>query len=380
MPSTPLPPEKEQQPAGTEHSAKQKRIAGLRQYSSLETPPDAALDRITRLAARLFAVPLAAVSLVGNDRVWFQSGAGLCRSRLPAEVPRENSPCAAAVLAEDVLVVEDARLDPRFAGHLLVTGFDVRFYAGAPLILEDGTVAGTLCVMDFEPRLFPPDQQAALKDMAANVVSEIELRRAQAVSKETEQRHRQMFAESPQPMWVFDAETLQFLDVMHYSLEIAAALGLDGETRRVIEIAALLHDVGKIGVPDAILRKPSRLSEDDYEAIKQHPLMGSVIVGAVPGFEETLNAVRHHHERWDGGYPFGLRGEETPLMARLMAVADAYSAMTTDRPYRKGMDVKKALDILENGTGTQWDPVCVRAFLRVRRAVRQSAEPERVFA
>jgi len=157
-------------------------------------------------------------------------------------------------------------------------------------------------------------------------------------------------------------------DVMHYSLEIAHALGLDAETRRVIEIAALLHDVGKIGVPDAILRKPGRLSEDDYEAIKQHPLMGSVIVGAVPGFEDTLDAVRHHHERWDGGgYPFGLAGEETPLTARLMAVADAYSAMTTDRPYRKGMDAGKALDILRDGAGTQWDPACVRAFLEARR-------------
>ncbi len=157
-------------------------------------------------------------------------------------------------------------------------------------------------------------------------------------------------------------------DVMHYSLEIALALGLDAETRRVIEIAALLHDVGKIGVPDAILRKPGRLSEGDYEAIKQHPLMGSVIVGAVPGFEDTLDAVRHHHERWDGGgYPFGLRGEETPLTARLMAVADAYSAMTTDRPYRKGMAPQNALDILERGAGTQWDPRCVQAFLQAHR-------------
>ncbi len=153
-------------------------------------------------------------------------------------------------------------------------------------------------------------------------------------------------------------------DVMHYSLQIAHALGLDAETRRTIEIAALLHDVGKIGVPDAILRKPGRLSGDDFEAVKQHPLMGSVIVGAVPGFEETLDAVRHHHERWDGGgYPFGLFGEETPLTARLMAVADAYSAMTTDRPYRKGMEPQKAQAILEAGAGTQWDPACVRAFL-----------------
>ena len=158
-------------------------------------------------------------------------------------------------------------------------------------------------------------------------------------------------------------------DVMRHSLQIAQALGLSVETQRVVEVAALLHDVGKIGIPDAILRKPGRLSAEDYDAIKQHPLMGSVIVGAVAGFEETLDAVRHHHERWDGGgYPFGLIGEETPLTARLMAVADAYSAMTMDRPYRKGMDPKKALAILESGAGTQWDPACVYAFLHARRA------------
>ena len=153
-------------------------------------------------------------------------------------------------------------------------------------------------------------------------------------------------------------------DVMQHSVQIAQALGLEAAALRSIETAALLHDVGKIGVPDAVLRKPGKLSEDEYEAIKQHPLMGSVIVGAVPGFEEALDAVRHHHERWDGGgYPFGLRGDQTPLPARIMAVADAYSAMTTDRPYRKGMEPAHARAILEDGAGTQWDPDCVRAFL-----------------
>ena len=154
--------------------------------------------------------------------------------------------------------------------------------------------------------------------------------------------------------------------VMESSLQIARTLGLDAETQRTIEIAALLHDVGKIGVPDAILRKPGRLSDADFEAIKQHPAMGAVIVGAVPGFEGTLDAIRHHHERWDGGgYPGGLVGEQTPLPARLMAVADAYSAMTTDRPYRKGMAPAQARAILEAGAGSQWDPACVRAFLEV---------------
>jgi len=158
-------------------------------------------------------------------------------------------------------------------------------------------------------------------------------------------------------------------DVMTYSLQIGQALGMDDATLDIVRIAALLHDVGKIGVPDAILRKPGTLSEAEVRAVQQHPMMGSIIVGAVPGFEATLDAVRHHHERWDGkGYPFGLVGEETPLLARLMAVADSYSAMTTDRPYRKGMDAEKALSILEAGVGTQWDAQCVAAFLSVRRA------------
>ncbi len=116
-------------------------------------------------------------------------------------------------------------------------------------------------------------------------------------------------------------------DVMVYSLQIAAALGLDEAAQQAIAVAALLHDVGKIGVPDDILRKPGRLTDAEFEAIQQHPEMGANIVGAVPGFEEALDAIRHHHERWDGGgYPFGLIREETPLSARLMAVADAYSA------------------------------------------------------
>ncbi len=156
-------------------------------------------------------------------------------------------------------------------------------------------------------------------------------------------------------------------DVMAHAARIAAALGLDGQARDAVAVAALLHDVGKIGVPDHILRKPGRLTDAEFAAVQQHPQMGAIIVGAVPGFESALDAVRHHHERWDGGgYPFGLRGGEIPPMARLMAVADAYSAMTMDRPYRRGMTDAEARAILEGGAGTQWDPECVRAFLASR--------------
>jgi HD-GYP domain-containing protein (c-di-GMP phosphodiesterase class II) len=157
-------------------------------------------------------------------------------------------------------------------------------------------------------------------------------------------------------------------DVLTYSLMIARELQMSEAERHTVAIAALLHDVGKIGVPDAILRKPGKLTDEEFEAIKQHPQMGAIMVSTVPGLEQAIPAVQHHHERWDGrGYPFGLKGEETPLIARLMAVADAYSAMTTDRPYRKGMPAEVANGILEKGQGTQWDPVCVTAFLRAQK-------------
>ena len=154
-------------------------------------------------------------------------------------------------------------------------------------------------------------------------------------------------------------------DVMEYSLMIARELGMDDIEQQTVAVAALIHDVGKIGVPDYILRKPGLLTEEEFEAVKQHPSMGAVMVQAAPGLEATLDAVRHHHERWDGGgYPSGLAGEATPLIARLMAVADAFSAMTTDRPYRKGMDRAMALSILQDGGGAQWDLKCVLAFIR----------------
>jgi len=153
-------------------------------------------------------------------------------------------------------------------------------------------------------------------------------------------------------------------DVMTHGLEIARRLGLAEADRHTVAVAALLHDVGKIGVPDFVLRKPGDLTDEEFEAVKRHPNIGAAVVAAVPGLEAVLDAVRHHHERWDGmGYPGGLGGEAIPPMARLLAVADAYSAMTADRPYRKGMAAEQARRLLEQGAGTQWDPACVLAFL-----------------
>ncbi len=160
-------------------------------------------------------------------------------------------------------------------------------------------------------------------------------------------------------------------DVLTHSLRLADRLGLAASDRQTVAVAALLHDVGKIGIPDQILRKPGRLTDEEFEAVRMHPDIGAAIVAAVPGLAAILDAVRHHHERWDGaGYPGGLAGEAIPRVARLLAVADAYSAMTTDRPYRQGLAAAEARRLLEEGAGAQWDPACVRAFLAAQDGAR----------
>ena len=154
------------------------------------------------------------------------------------------------------------------------------------------------------------------------------------------------------------------LHVQFHAQLIAEKLGMSDAERGSLRVSSLLHDVGKIGVPDRILRLPSHLSPGDFEIIKKHTTMGAAIIGAVPGMEHTIPAVRHHHEQWDGtGYPDGLAGEAIPLPARILAVADAYAAMTTDRPYRKKLRRSAARSVLEKGAGKQWDPAIVAAFV-----------------
>ncbi len=153
--------------------------------------------------------------------------------------------------------------------------------------------------------------------------------------------------------------------VSRYSEALARAINLPANEVERIKLGALLHDIGKIGIPEHVLRKPTMLSDDEWSIMKQHPSIGAdKVLKPNKSLHDLIPMVKYHHEHIDGsGYPYGLKGDEIPLSARIVAVADAYHALISDRPYRKGLSVSKACEILKMGAGVQWDRELVRQFI-----------------
>jgi HD-GYP domain-containing protein (c-di-GMP phosphodiesterase class II) len=157
--------------------------------------------------------------------------------------------------------------------------------------------------------------------------------------------------------------------VAYYSMITARYLGMPEEEVERVHLSGILHDVGKIGIEDKILRKAAALTDDEYEIMKQHPTKGEHILAAVPALKEMAGAGLQHHENWDGtGYPDGLKGEEIPLLGRIVSVADAFDAMTTDRPYSKAMTHEASIARLRFLIGKKFDGVCVEAFAKAAEA------------
>lgn len=151
-----------------------------------------------------------------------------------------------------------------------------------------------------------------------------------------------------------------------WGLRVGQELGLDEKTLRNLEVAALLHDIGKVGIPDAILRKPGKLEPEEYALIKKHPDFGWAVLRMVPGFESAALDILHHHESMDGsGYPAGLKNSEIPIVSRIVCVIDAYDAMVSSRPYRKGLPFEEAARRLIASSGSQFDANVVNCFLPI---------------
>jgi putative nucleotidyltransferase with HDIG domain len=152
--------------------------------------------------------------------------------------------------------------------------------------------------------------------------------------------------------------------VTEYTLRILHEMRVIGPELDLIRSAARVHDIGKIGIPDQILNKPGRLTPEEKRIMDSHPARGAELLTRYTDFVRGMDIVRHHHERWDGqGYPDRLKGLDIPFGARVIAVADSFDAMTSDRPYRAGMPTDKAAQILCEGRGQQWEPAIIDAFL-----------------
>jgi cyclic di-GMP phosphodiesterase len=154
--------------------------------------------------------------------------------------------------------------------------------------------------------------------------------------------------------------------VVTYSLRLGREYGLNSEQMKSLEFGSLLHDIGKIGVPDSILRKPAKLTEEEWVRMREHPMHGQQILRGIEFLQGAARVVAQHHEKWDGtGYPLGLRNEEIDICARIFAVADAFDAITSDRVYRRGKPYEAAAQELDDWAGRQFDPKVVEAFHRV---------------
>ena len=258
------------------------------------------------------------------------------------------------------------RTIPVFISDKEAAGNTVRaFRAGAfeviqkPFELKKAEVVIEKAFGKFDLRCLKDRYQYHLEELVAERTVELD-----KALEEVENSYRMTLKALVQALETRDFETHGHSErVVTFSLRLGYELGLEKEALRDLELGALLHDIGKIGVPDAVLRKPAKLNEDEWAKMKLHPQHGQKILRNIPFLEGAARIVGQHHERWDGeGYPFGLRGEDIDIGARIFAVVDAFDAMVSDRVYRKGCPYSEALEELERCAGTQFDPMIVEAF------------------
>jgi HD-GYP domain-containing protein (c-di-GMP phosphodiesterase class II) len=294
----------------------------------------------------LVSTPLVANNVVDQD---------VFINRLIESIP-QHSPS----LEDDYFIVNDSRLIPEYSDHALEP---YRFLVVK--MKHDGNFYGWMGLVSFNlGEIFRRSELRILSSMAEQV--------AVVITNSDLYRDRERFVINMVKSLVYAIEAKDDYTrghserVCRYSLLMADKLGLNEEEKKVLQWASILHDSGKIGIPESILNKPWRLADEEYQIIMSHPQKGHTILEPLQELHGALPGMLHHHERYDGkGYPHGLKGKDIPLEARIIAVADTFDAITSDRAYRPAKSPEEALKEIEKVAGTQLDPELVEVFKKV---------------
>lgn len=271
-------------------------------------------------------------------------------------------------------VVSDVGRDPRFSRRVDArTHFVTRNMICVP-VKSRGRIIGVLQAINRRSdRPFDTEDQRLFESLARQVGIAIENARLYEQVKQTFFSTAATLAEAIEKRDPYTGGHVR--RVVEISLAVGEELGLSSEEKETLHLAAILHDVGKIGIRDVILLKQGPLTPEEFDQIREHPQLGAEILAPIKQLEAVIPAVRYHQERCDGqGYPEGLKGDEIPLASRIIAVADTFDAMTTDRPYRPRLSDEAAIAEIERCTGSQFDPKVVEAFMRACKAGRISSE------
>lgn len=279
--------------------------------------------------------------------------------------PLATTYCKRVIAGEIPNAIPDARADPALSALSITTEMAIGAYVGVPLRLANGHLYGILCALSHARKPELADHHVELLDLLADLItSHIDDggRAAAAHRSDVE------FAGIDALMGALVARDhytgAHSKIVVELAARVARRLGLAEDQVREVEQVALLHDVGKVGVPDSVLQKTGPLTDKESALMRQHPAIGARIVAGAETLAHLAPAVKAEHERYDGtGYPDGLRGDAIPLASRIVFACDAYHAMTSDRPYRPALDLEVAIAELHAGSGTQFDPSVIRVLL-----------------
>src|SRR3954449_31575 len=325
------------------------------------------LDRLARHTCRIAGVdwsclfvrdvgdPRLAIAAAGHGVPWDLIGTRIGADEgVVGQVLVSGTP---AVLADYRALVGSAAIEDEVARP------------GVAVPIRSGeSVSGVLCaaIVRYD-RQFDEHDLEILTELADLAAAAIDHNRMRQHYDATVQAHVEALAAA---MDMRDRRTARHSeDVVDLARQVGGLLELEPASLLELEFAARLHDVGKIQVPDAVLNKPGPLEPHENEVIRCHATWGSETLSRIPGLEAVATIVRFHHERWDGaGYPDGLQGARIPLASRIISVCDSYGAMTCDRPYRRAMSSQDAVEEIRSGSGTQFDPEVVRAFVEALAA------------